>query len=114
MVYKFFTITDNMRRNFLMISIFYGYMGMFSDFLASINFFLKNGHLTRIQVEKILKARDIEGNGIVDLACIRGYNVDEDFLLGKKVTEEEFLGFEKELKEMLEKRDISAMKLRKE
>lgn len=83
---KFFNLFDEKKRNLLMIAAFYGFRGMFADLLAAMKYCFENKLLTLSQLKKIIKKRDMEGNNIVDLACIRGYNVEEELLVSKKIT----------------------------
>ena len=80
-LYKFFSLTDSKDRNLLMITMYFGYMTMFVDMLSALNQCYKMKIIKLKQIESLLRHRDYEGNNLVDLGCIRGYNVKDKQLI---------------------------------
>lgn len=86
---KFFNLTDEKNRNIVMISAFFGYRSLFSDLLAAMKYCQEEKKISVSTIRSILKKRDTEGNNIVDLACIRGFSVEEDYIISKKIHQHE-------------------------
>ena len=83
-VFKFLCLNDNLNRNLLMITAFFGYRQVFIDMLCALRRCIAIERVSIDQIKQYLSQRDIEGNNIVDLACIQGFNIDDDFIYAHK------------------------------
>lgn len=86
-VFKFLNIKDQKKRNIAMVASHMGHRQIFIDLLTALKRCITIEKLSRKDIQKYLECRDYEGNNIVDLIVIRGFNVKDEEAFATKETE---------------------------
>lgn len=71
-----------------MLSGYFGHRQMAIDILTALKRCIKSEKLNKQQVQKFLETKDYEGNNLIDLIVIRGYNVKDEDIIANKEPEE--------------------------
>ena len=84
LTFELLKISDSENRNLLMLAGYFGYRHMFIDLLTALIRCHTKYNVPTNEIKLFLRQKDYEGNNVVDLICIQGFNISDQLIFARK------------------------------